>query len=207
MEVKKLLSFLELTLQFRDVYRTIKIPGKVSTENDAEHSYQLALFAWYIATADKLPLDTDKIIRYALVHDFVEVYAGDVDTHTDDFAAIQAKPEREEAARKRLLKEFPEFTEFHDAILEYQEKSTEEARFVYAADKIIAEMNVYLEGNTINVEKGLTVERIRKNKDAKIALSPHLEKYWREFIPLWQELEEKTMPGKNKQSHYRTERK
>ena len=91
--------------------------------------------------------------------------------------------------------------------VQYQEKSTEEARFVYAADKIIAEMNVYLEGNTINVEKGLTVERIRKNKDAKIALSPHLEKYWREFIPLWQELEEKTMPGKNKQSHYRTERK
>ena len=186
MELQRLLSFLELTLKFRDVYRTIKIPGKVSTENDAEHSYQLAMFAWYIATADKLPLDTNKIIRYALVHDFVEVYAGDVDTHTDDLEALKAKPAREEEARQRLLKEIPEFTEFHDAIIEYEHKSTEEARFVYAADKAIAEWNVFLEGNTINVEKGLTLERIRKNKNPKVALSPYIEKYWQEFQPLWE---------------------
>lgn len=193
MEIKKLLNFLELTLKFRDVYRTIKISGKVSTENDAEHSYQLALFCWYIVTADMLPLNTNKIVKYALVHDFVEVYAGDVDAHSDDIAALAAKPAREEAARKRLLKELPEFTEFHDAILEYEHKSNEEARFVYAADKMIAEMNVFLEGNTINVEKGLTIERIRKNKDPKIAVSPHLEKYWHEFIPLWEQLQKKTL--------------
>jgi len=194
MEIKKLLSFLELTLKFRDVYRKIKIPGKVSTENDAEHSYQLALFSWYIATSDNLPLDTNKIVKYALVHDFVEVYAGDIDTHTTDIEAIKAKPIKEEEARKRLLAELPEFKEFHDNILEYQQKSNDEARFVYAADKMIAEMNVYLEGNTINIEKGLTIEDIRKNKEPKIAVSPHLQKYWREFVPLWEELQRKTIP-------------
>ncbi len=194
MEIKKLFNFLELTLKFRDIYRTIKIPGKVSTENDAEHSYQLAMFSWYIVTIDKLPLDTNKIIKCALVHDFVEVYAGDVDTHSTDLEALKAKPVKEEEARKRLLEEFPEFIEFHDAIIEYENKNSEEARFVYVADKIIAEMNVYLEGNTINVEKGLTIDMIRKNKDSKIAIYPHLEKYWHEFLPLWEELQRKTMP-------------
>ncbi len=192
MEIKRLLSFLELTLQFRDVYRSIKIPGKVSTENDAEHSYQLALFAWYIAQTDKLPLDTNRIVKYALVHDFVEVYAGDIDTHSNDAEALKLKPKKEEEARKRLLTELPEFTEFHDAILEYEHKNTEEARFVYAVDKIIGDMNVYLEGNSVNVEKGLTIDQIRKNKDPKIAHSPYIEKYWHQFLPLYEELHRKT---------------
>lgn len=193
MEVAKLLSFLEITLKFRDIYRNIKIPGKVSTENDAEHSYQLAVFCWYIVQADKLPLDTNKIVKYALVHDFVEVYAGDVDAYIADEATIQAKAHREHQARLRLQQELPEFPEFHDAILEYESKSNEEARFVYVADKIISEMNVFLEGNTVNVEQGITIEKFRKIKDPKIALHPHLEKYWREFLPLWQELENKTI--------------
>ena len=198
MEIEKLLTFLKILLKFRDVYRNIKIPGEDPRENDAEHSYQLAMFSWYIANADQLPLDMNKIVKYALVHDFVEVYAGDVDTHTTDLELLKAKPAREEEARLRLKREFPEFSEFHESILEYEMKSTEEARFVYAADKMIAEMNVYLEGNSINVEKGLTIEIIRKNKDPKIALSPHIEKYWRLFIPLHEELEKRTMPEKNK---------
>jgi putative hydrolases of HD superfamily len=194
MDVRKLLSFLELTLKFRDVYRHIKIPGRVNTENDAEHSYQLALFAWYIAVGDNLPLDTEKIIRYALVHDLVEVYAGDVDAHTKDLQELENKPRKEHEARIRIRKEFPEFTELHEAMLEYENKTTEEARLVYAADKILSEMNVYLEGNTINVEMGLTIDKIRKVKDTKVAASPYIEKYWHEFIPLWEELQKKTMP-------------
>lgn len=193
MKIEKLLSFVELTLKFRDVYRTIKIPGKVSTENDAEHSYQLALFCWYICLADNLLLDTNKIIKYALVHDFVEVYAGDVDAHTNDLELLKNKPAKEEKAREQLIKEHPEFTEFHSAIIEYESKSTEEARFVYAADKMISEINVYLEGNTINIEKKLTIEMIRRNKDSKIGLHPHIEKYWHEFLPLWQILQDRTL--------------
>ena len=194
MEIKRLFDFLQLTLKFRDIYRTIKIPGKNPRENDAEHSYQLAMFAWYIATADKLSLDTNRIIKYALVHDFVEVYAGDIDAHTTDENERTMKPIREEEARLRLVSEFPEFTEFHEAINEYEKKENDEARFVYALDKIISEMNIYLEGNSINIEKGLTVNAIRKVKDPKVALSPHIEKYWQEFIPLFEELERKTFP-------------
>jgi len=194
MTIERLLSFLQLTLRFRDIYRTIKIPGKVSTENDAEHSYQLAMFAWYINEADALGLDSNKIVRLALVHDFAEVYAGDVDTHTDDLEALRIKPAREEAAREQLKRELPEFVAFHEAMIEYEKRESEEAKLVYAADKMIAELNVYLDNERINIEKGLTIERIRKNKDPKIAISPVMEKYWLEFIPLWEK-------------NYRTERK
>lgn len=192
MKIEKIFNFLDLTLKFRDIYRKIKIKGKVSTENDAEHSYQLAMFCWYIATVDQLPLDINKILKYALVHDFVEVYAGDTHAFPNNAQILADKESREEEARRKLLMEFPEFSDFHDAILEYEYKNTEESRFVYAADKIIAEMNIYMEGNTINIEEGLTVEKIRRCKDQKIAISPHIEKYWQEFIPLMKNLESKT---------------
>jgi hypothetical protein len=109
-----------------------------------------------------------------------------VDTHTDDAEALRMKPAREEAARVRLRQELPEFAAFHDAIIEYEKRESEEAKLVYAADKMIAEINVYLDDERINIEKGLTMERIRQNKDAKIAISPAIDKYWQEFIPLWQ---------------------
>ncbi len=192
MQIKRLLNFLELTLKFRDVYRTIKIPGKVSTENDAEHSYQLALLAWYISDSDNLGLDTNKLVKYSLVHDFVEVYAGDV-TLADKDSKHAAKESNEELARFRLAKEYPEFSEFHDTIIEYELKKTEEARFIYALDKIIGDMNVYLEGNSINIEKGITLEMIREKKDRKIALHSHIEKYWLDFMPLREALEKRTM--------------
>lgn len=52
-----------------------KHTGKLVLENDTEHSYNLTITAWY--SAQQFPkLDKDLIIRYALVHDIVEAYAG-----------------------------------------------------------------------------------------------------------------------------------
>lgn len=135
----------------------------------------------------------ERVIKCALAHDFVEVYAGDVDTHSKDLEALKTKPLREAEARDRLAKEFPEFQEFHDAMLEYELKSTEEARFVYALDKLLPQMNVYLDGNRVNIEKKLTLKEIRENTDAKIAVSPYVKEYWSKFLPLWEELFRKTM--------------
>lgn len=192
METQKLLDFLSFILKFRDVERFIGIPGKRSGENDVEHSYQLAMFAWFLVTSDKLPLDINKVIKYALVHDLAEVYAGDVHIFSDQ-SLKDTKEEREKEAREKIRDTFPEFVDLHEIIAEYESRESEEAKFVYALDKIIGDMNVYLDGNKHNVEKGVTLEMVRNLKDKKIAVSKYADKYWQDFLPLRQAIENSTM--------------
>ena len=72
-------------------------------ENDVEHSYAVAMLCWYLHDALKLELDIAKILKYALVHDFVEVYAGDVNTFASKIAR-QEKIQTEAAALKDCVK-------------------------------------------------------------------------------------------------------
>lgn len=189
---QKQLNFLSFILKFRDVERFISVPGKRSGENDVEHSYQLAMFAWYLVTSDKLPLDVNKVIKYAMVHDLAETYAGDVHIFSDQ-TLKDTKEKREKDALEKINHEFPEFEDLHEIISEYESRESEEAKFVYALDKIIGDMNVYLDGNKHNVEKGVTLKMIRDLKDKKIAVSKYVDKYWQDFLPLRQAIEDSTM--------------
>jgi putative hydrolase of HD superfamily len=74
--------------------------GKYIQENDTEHSYNLAMTAWYLA-AYFPELDKNKLIRYALVHDLVEIHAGDTFAF-GDAKHIASKSEREAAALNQL---------------------------------------------------------------------------------------------------------
>lgn len=62
------------------VDRNHHILGSDRAENDVEHSYSVAILCWYLNDKLKLNLDIAKVLKYALVHDFPEVYAGDVNT-------------------------------------------------------------------------------------------------------------------------------
>ena len=152
-ELTDLLDFLRLMDQFRAIERTIWFNGVEGKERNGEHSFQLAMVCWFISTRNGLGLDTERILRYALVHDLVEVYAGDTPafplpedvqrailTHAD-------KKQREEAALKRLEKEWRiQFPEMIEAIHEYELQGNEEAQFVYAMDKLVASANVFHDG-------------------------------------------------------------
>ena len=64
-----LLELMKMTHEFRTIERVIHMRNSDRLENDMEHSFQLALCGWYVITTDKLPLDVNKVIRYALLHD------------------------------------------------------------------------------------------------------------------------------------------
>jgi putative hydrolase of HD superfamily len=76
-DIHRLIAFEELLLRFRTIERMIPLPfSSQENENDAEHSYALAMTAWFLAP--HFPhLDRDEVIRMALAHDLVELYAGD----------------------------------------------------------------------------------------------------------------------------------
>lgn len=177
-DIQNLLKFFKLTHTFQHIQRRLYVTGEERWENDAEHSYQLALIAWYIVQKEQLPLKLDKIFMYSLAHDLVEVYAGDTFAHDKDATVHASKAERERLAAIQLQNEFVDFPELHEAIQGYEHLVDEESRLVYALDKILPPTNIYIDGGKTWRELGITYEMIAKAKADKVAVSPVIKKYW-----------------------------
>lgn len=193
----EILDFLKFTHLFQSVQRVIYIPGIERDENDAEHSFQLALMAWYIIQLKNLPLDISKIIQYALVHDLVEAYAGDTFFYTSDIKLKNSKEEREKDAAEKIKQNFPAFTDLHTLIKLYEERHDKESKFVYALDKVLPVMNIYVDGGRTWRRDGVTYEMIR-TKDSKVAQSKEVEIIWKELLPLLEKDVEKLFPHETK---------
>lgn len=178
-----LISFSKFIYTFRDIERTMYTKINDRMENDSEHSYQFAMICWYIISTKWLSLSLDKVIKYALVHDLVEIYAWDTDT----FWSVElknSKEEREKNAFEKIKKEFTKFHEMINCISEYEQKDNEEAKFVYAIDKIIAPINIYNSNWFQRKDKKITFEWLLDNKSKKIEISNDANEIWIELCLL-----------------------
>ncbi len=104
-------------------------------ENDIEHSMTVAVLCWYIISHYDLKLDIAKVLKYAIAHDFVERYAGDVNT----FASKEeraTKVIREQQSLDKLTIEFKDFPDLITSMTEYELKTDQEASFVWTVDKL-----------------------------------------------------------------------
>jgi putative hydrolases of HD superfamily len=182
-DLQRLLDLQLFLLQFRAIERVSYLPGRQpQRENDMEHSYTLAVAAWFLA--HYFPdLDRDKVIRYALAHDIVEVHAGDTYIFADD-DSIATKKERERAALERIKQDWPDFTELTQSMEAYEERSTPEAKFVYALDKIMPIMLNYLSQGHGWRKHNVTIDMLHQNKKDKVALSPEIQEYYNELLVL-----------------------
>jgi putative hydrolase of HD superfamily len=132
------LRFLLEADKLRGVERQTFLSDGSRHENSAEHSWHLALaIVLFSDAARESNVDLERAVQLALVHDLVEIYAGDTFVYADD-AAQQARIERERVAAKRLFGELPgeQGREFEDLWQEYEAKQTPEARFVAAFDRL-----------------------------------------------------------------------
>lgn len=193
--LQNLLGFAKMLNELQAVERVIRVKNSDRWENDMEHSYNLAMLAWYIVDTEKLALDRDKVFRYALAHDLVEVYAGDTYLYSENQALLASKGDRERLAAERLATEFPEMPEMHEAILRYMMKDDPESRFVYALDKIEPIIKLYLDGGRTWREKAVTLEMLFESKKDKAALSPEIKLYFDELMVLLRK-EETSLFGK-----------
>lgn len=194
--LQKLLGFARMLNELQAVERVIRVKNADRWENDMEHSYHLAMLAWYIIDSQQLALDREKVLRYALAHDLVEVYAGDTYLFSEDKELLDSKPERERLAAERLAKEFPEVPEMHDAIFRYVRKDDPESRFVYALDKIEPIIKLYLDGGRTWKEMHVTLDMAYESKKDKVALSPEIKAYFDEMMVLLRKEERTLFPEK-----------
>ncbi len=141
-------------LPFYELERDISVPVKKRRlENDAEHSWSLAFMASALAPQIDLALDVGKICQFAVIHDIVEVYAGDTPTFRGDHAT---KATREAEALETITAKFPAFPWIAQTIHEYELKNSDEANFVYALDKFLNMLVMYADNNMHNYENKIT---------------------------------------------------
>lgn len=144
-------------------------------ENDAEHSFHLALFAILLAEYSNEPVDVLKVVKTVLIHDIVEIDAGD--TYLYDAKGNETKRERETKAADRLFGLLPDDQrdEYRRLWEEFEAKSTPEARFASAIDRMQPMLLNYAKGGISWREHGISREQV---KERNKCVSVGSEKLW-----------------------------
>lgn len=130
------LNFILEVDKLKSVYRQSYIADGTRHENDTEHSWHLALMCMLLNEYSNEKVDTMKVMSMVLVHDIIEIDAGD--TYAYDEAGNETKRERELKAAERLFSLLPEDqAEYMRALWdEFEEAETEEAKFALTLDKV-----------------------------------------------------------------------
>jgi putative hydrolase of HD superfamily len=185
--VERVIDLYRLLVAFNGIERQVFLPDtqqhKDHAETDTEHSYALAMLAWFVA--NHFPhLDTNKCIQYALAHDIVELHAGDTFAFSKDLAVHKSKQQREQAARRKLAETWPDFSELHKAIAAYEAREDAESKFVYALDKLAPiVLNVVAKGKAWHMH-GIDIRELQAYKATKVAVSPEIEALYKELIDI-----------------------
>ena len=131
----KQLEFIIEIDKLKDIFRQTYLMNGQRKENDAEHSWHIALMAILLSEyANDKQLEISKIVKMLLIHDLVEIDAGD--TYVYDKEHIKDKREREQRAAERIFNLLPEdqAKEFRRLWEEYEEQKTPESKFALSLD-------------------------------------------------------------------------
>lgn len=117
-----------------NIERATLLPGG-HKETDSHHSFSLALIAYDICTKHCPELDANLVLRYALVHDLLEIITGDQDTLHLTQAQLQDKHLREKSAMQELEKRLQDYPALLVVLRQYEKLDTPESASVYVLDK------------------------------------------------------------------------
>lgn len=133
--LEKQMAFIRETDKMKNIVRQSYIADGSRKETDAEHSWHLALMALLLSEYANEAVDTQHVVAMTLVHDLIEIDAGD--TYAYDAQANQSKKEREQKAADRLFSMLPEDQgrKLYALWEEFEANETPEARFANALDK------------------------------------------------------------------------
>ena len=161
-DVAERLRFVLEIDRLKTVLRQTLLADSSRRENSAEHSWHLAMTAMAMAPLASEPVDLDRVIRILLVHDIVEIDAGDVFIYDEE--ARRTKQAEEQKAADRIFALLPEpvASELRELWDEYEARETPEARFAYACDRLQPMLlNVGLGGGSWTAH-GVGIEQVRR---------------------------------------------
>jgi putative hydrolase of HD superfamily len=173
-ELRDQIQFIVEVDKLKEVYRKSYLIDKSRNENDAEHSWHISLMAVILFQYAEKGVDLLHVLKMLLIHDIVEIDAGD--TFAYDEVGYKDKEEREQKAAKRIFGLLPDSQRqsFIDLWYEYEEQFTKESKFAAALDRMQPLLqNYYTEGSSwkqFGITKSQVLKRNRGIKDASDGL-------------------------------------
>lgn len=162
----KQMSFIMEVDKLKNIVRRTKIADGSRYENDAEHSWHLMLMAvMLLEHANEPAIDVLKVMKMLVIHDIVEIDAGD--TFAYDDAGHEDKMEREQLAADRLFGLLPEDQRDECMALwhEFEARETNEAQYAAALDRLQPMMLNYQNKGDTWQKHGITSDRVlERNK-------------------------------------------
>ncbi len=160
----------ELILPFYELERDLSLPiQNHRNETDAEHSWSLAFLTLALAPKIDSNIDVFKACAFAVLHDLVEVFAGDTSVWAAD-EKLASKHDRELKALNKIKEDFSNFPNIGQTIDMYEKKDSAEALFVHALDKFLALLLLYEDKGFYYIRGKITQKRFN------IQFEPHRKK-------------------------------
>lgn len=169
----KELEFVVLLEEMKKTFRQTKIIGEDRRENDAEHTFHIATMSMFLQEISEIEVDINKVVKMLLVHDLVEIFAGD--TFAYDEKSNIGKFDREKESMNKLKSYLSPKNQrmLEDLWLEFEDRSTNEAKYANAMDRlqpILSNINSNNGGTwkENNVRLSQVLNRIEPIKDFNI---------------------------------------
>ena len=144
----------------KNIFRQTHLSGHGRNENDAEHAWHMAIMAYLLKEYSNEPVDIGKVMLMCLIHDIVEIDAGD--TYAYDAESLKTQKAREDAAKERIFSILPE--EQKDELIklfdEFEEFKTAESKFAHAMDNLQPLILNNSNGGGDWREHGVTAEQV-----------------------------------------------
>ena len=134
--LKRQLEFILEIDKEKNIFRQTHLSGGGRAENDAEHAWHMAVMAWLLKDYANESVDLAKVMMMCLIHDIVEIDAGD--TYAYDPEGLKTQQAREDAAKERIFSLLPDDqrAELIELFDEFEEWSSPEARFAHSLDNL-----------------------------------------------------------------------
>ena len=165
--------------KLKEILRQSCIIPALRQENSAEHSWHIAMMAMVLGKEYARDIDLSRVVQMLLLHDIVEIDAGD--TFAYDTIGYSDKDIREQEAAERIFGLLPEdqHRDFKEAWEEFEAGQTEEARFANSMDRLMPLLhNYYSKGATWKphgTRKSQVQQRMAKIKEASFELWEYAE--------------------------------
>lgn len=179
--LKKQMDFLLEVDKLKFINRQTYLSDGTRRENDAEHSWHLALMAVLLSEHADEEVDLLKVITMVLIHDLVEIDAGD--TYAYDEAGKQTQRIREEKAADRIFAMLPkdQGEKFRALWEEFDAYETPEAKFAHVCDNVQPLMLNHATGGKSWRERGIRCSQVEK-RNSRVGESSRTMKAYVEDI-------------------------
>ena len=166
----------------KNILRQTHLTGHGRQENDAEHAWHMAVMAWLLREYANREIDLAKTMMMILIHDIVEIDAGDTYAYDEELKKSQA--EREQKAADRLFGMLPEDQgrELRALFEEFEACETPEAQFAATMDNFQPLLLNHRNGGSDWLEHGVKRSQIEERNEKTMKGSVYIREYLQKII-------------------------